>query len=74
MILKRYYLLLLIFPVITDTINADGTGVYIGGDISSVKLNIGHPSINHQIATGYHLLIGGKSENWEVEAYRSKQI
>jgi hypothetical protein len=62
--MNRFYLCL--FLVLSGPVHAEG--FYIGGGISSVKLNSDHPSINDQSSTGYHLLVGTKSENWGFEA------
>ena len=60
----RLYLILL-FLVISG--NAHSGGTYIGGGISSVRLSSDHPSINDQDDSGYHVLLGSKSENWGLE-------
>jgi outer membrane protein W len=42
-------------------------GFYLGGGISSVRLESEHPSVNDQSGIGYQLLVGSKSENWGIE-------
>lgn len=66
--LHRFYLLI-VFLAVAGIAHAQG--VYLGGGISFVNLNSDHPSINDQSNTGYHLLIGTRSENWGLEAAAS---
>lgn len=40
---------------------------YIGGGISSIRLNIDHPSVNSQTGAGYHVFAGTKYERWAIE-------
>ena len=60
----RFYLI--IFILLSST-NISAEGTYIGGGLSSIKLNSGHPSINDQSGGGYHVLIGTRSKDWALE-------
>ena len=59
------YFLLIVFLLTSRSICAQG--YYLGGGVSSIKLNSDHPSINDQSGIGYHIFVGSKSENWGIE-------
>lgn len=64
---KRLLFLVLAFLSAISFSQAVESGFYIGGGFSSVKLDIDHPSINNQSGTGYHILVGSRSEKWGFE-------